>query len=63
MTVADIYDALSASDRPYKRAVPPERALAILEEEARDGFLDPALVALFIGARVWQTVGTGSLRV
>ncbi|MEW5764754.1 MAG: HD domain-containing phosphohydrolase [Acidobacteriota bacterium] len=62
MTVADIYDALSASDRPYKRAVPPERALAILEEEARDGFLDPDLVGLFIGARIWTTVGTGSLR-
>jgi HD-GYP domain-containing protein (c-di-GMP phosphodiesterase class II) len=44
MTVADIFDALTASDRPYKRALPPERALDILTAEAREGLLDPALV-------------------
>ncbi|MCU0293897.1 MAG: hypothetical protein MUF10_18250, partial [Thermoanaerobaculaceae bacterium] len=55
MTVSDIYDALAASDRPYKRAVPPERALAIIEDEARDGMLDPELVRVFIDARIWAT--------
>jgi HD-GYP domain-containing protein (c-di-GMP phosphodiesterase class II) len=30
MTIADIFDALTASDRPYKPALPPERALDIL---------------------------------
>jgi HD-GYP domain-containing protein (c-di-GMP phosphodiesterase class II) len=53
MTVSDIFDALAAGDRPYKRAVAPERALAILEEEAKAGFLDPDLVRLFIEARVY----------
>lgn len=53
MTVADIYDALTTGDRPYKRALTPERALGILEEEARNGFLDPALVKVFIEARIY----------
>lgn len=55
MTVSDIYDALAASDRPYKRAVPPERALAIIEDEARVGMLDPELVKVFIDARIWSS--------
>ena len=41
MTISDIYDALTASDRPYKRAVPTERALDILSMEMNDGLLDP----------------------
>ena len=36
MTIADIYDALVAWDRPYKKAVPAERALEILQEEAQE---------------------------
>jgi HD-GYP domain-containing protein (c-di-GMP phosphodiesterase class II) len=53
MSVADIYDALTASDRPYKRAVSPERALQILAMEVRDGHLDGDLVQLFEAAKVW----------
>lgn len=53
MTVCDIYDALAAGDRPYKRAMSIEGALGELEREARDGFLDPALVRTFISARVY----------
>jgi len=55
MTVADIFDALSASDRPYKRAVPVDRALDILRDEAGAGLLDEALVKLFIEAKVYET--------
>ena len=54
MTIADIYDALTATDRPYKRAVPPERALDILGMEAREGTIDAALLETFIGARVFE---------
>ena len=54
MTVSDIYDALTASDRPYKRAVPTERALDILKMEMNDGLLDSALVNVFIEAKVWE---------
>jgi HD-GYP domain-containing protein (c-di-GMP phosphodiesterase class II) len=44
MSVADIYDALTASDRPYKKAVPVERALDILDFSVKDGHLDAELV-------------------
>jgi HD-GYP domain-containing protein (c-di-GMP phosphodiesterase class II) len=56
MTVADIYDALTASDRPYKRAMPPERACKILREEAARGQLDIDLVELFISHEVYKSV-------
>jgi HD-GYP domain-containing protein (c-di-GMP phosphodiesterase class II) len=54
MTIADIYDALTASDRPYKKAMPAEKALDILGEEARRGQIDPALLGVFVGAGVWR---------
>ena len=57
MTVSDIYDALTASDRPYKRAVPTERALDILKMEMSDGLLDASLVNLFIEAKVFERAG------
>ena len=48
MCVADIYDALTATDRPYKKAIPHERAMQILmEEEAAKGKMLPELVNLF----------------
>jgi HD-GYP domain-containing protein (c-di-GMP phosphodiesterase class II) len=54
MTISDIFDALTASDRPYKRAVPLERALDILHAEAKDGMLDPELLKTFVDARVFE---------
>lgn len=56
MTISDIFDALTASDRPYKRAVPVDRALDILNAEAGDGLLDCELLAMFIEARVYERV-------
>ncbi len=53
MAIADIYDALTAMDRPYKHALPPEKALAIIEEEAEAGNLDKELVSIFINAKVY----------
>lgn len=53
MTICDIYDALTASDRPYKRALPPGRALDILGLEVKDGNLDPELVRIFAEGQVW----------
>jgi len=53
MAISDIYDALTASDRPYKRALPPERALDILGLEVKEGNLDPELVRIFTEAKVW----------
>ncbi len=54
MTICDIFDALSAADRPYKKAVPAERALAILESAVRECELDPELFKLFLDAKIFQ---------
>jgi HD-GYP domain-containing protein (c-di-GMP phosphodiesterase class II) len=56
MSIVDIYDALTASDRPYKRAVPPDKALDILGFEVKDGHLDPDLVKIFREATVYRLV-------
>jgi HD-GYP domain-containing protein (c-di-GMP phosphodiesterase class II) len=57
MTVCDIYDALTAADRPYKRAVQREKALRILEDESRAGLLDPWLVRVFVSEKIWVPAG------
>ncbi len=54
MTISDIYDALTAQDRPYKRAVPPSTALDILHSEAEQGKLDKALLDLFVTKRIYE---------
>lgn len=54
MTISDIFDALAASDRPYKKAVPVERAVQILEMEMKDGNIDENLFKLFCEAKVWD---------
>jgi HD-GYP domain-containing protein (c-di-GMP phosphodiesterase class II) len=54
MTIADIYDALVAWDRPYKRAVSEERARAILCEEAEAGKVDPNLLQVFLETEVFR---------
>lgn len=54
MAVCDIYDALTAMDRPYKKAVPNERAFSILEDEAAAGLIDADMVRVFIDARVYE---------
>jgi len=60
MTIADIYDALTAGDRPYKKAVPVETALDVLLEESRAGHIDGALLDLFIEARVYSRAAADS---
>ncbi len=54
MAVSDVYDALTASDRPYKKAVPIEKSLAILRDEADRGRLDSVIVELFIEKRLYE---------
>ena len=52
MTISDIYDALTASDRPYKRAVPQDKAYDILSDEAKRGEVDGDLLRVFIEADI-----------
>jgi HD-GYP domain-containing protein (c-di-GMP phosphodiesterase class II) len=52
MAISDIYDALTASDRPYKKAVPHVMALDILKKEADSGQLDAELFRVFVEAEI-----------
>ena len=56
MQVADIYDAFT-TERPYKRALTQEEAIALMREETAKGWWDPRLVEAFIGL-----VTNGALR-
>jgi HD-GYP domain-containing protein (c-di-GMP phosphodiesterase class II) len=56
MTIADIYDALTAGDRPYKHGMSAERALDILGAEARAGKVDAPLYAVFVESQAWRSV-------
>lgn len=60
MAVADVYDALTAADRPYKAAVSVERSLEILEQEAKVNLLDSEVLRIFLEARIFErTLGQG----
>jgi HD-GYP domain-containing protein (c-di-GMP phosphodiesterase class II) len=56
LTIADIFDALTEADRPYKPSVSPERAVEILEAEAALGSLDPNLVELMVESRAYRKI-------
>ena len=53
ITIADIFEALTASDRPYKKGIPLEIALDILTSMAVDGKLHRELVELFRKSEIW----------
>jgi len=52
MAISDIYDALTAADRPYKKAVPHALALDILEQEVQRNAVDGELLRIFIEAEI-----------
>ncbi len=54
MSITDIYDALTAKDRPYKKALPPEKALSILKSETETGGLDKKLVDFFVQNEIYS---------
>lgn len=54
MTITDIYDALTAGDRPYKKALPLDKALDILGIEARSEKIDKDLLQVFIESKSFQ---------
>jgi len=55
MTISDVFDALTASDRPYKKGMSVERALDILDKEfAQRGKVDPLLLDVFIQKRLYE---------
>jgi HD-GYP domain-containing protein (c-di-GMP phosphodiesterase class II) len=58
MTIADIFDALTAPDRPYKKSMSLNEALHLMEQYAENGEIDASLVQLWIEARAWEDIQT-----
>lgn len=56
LAVADVFDALTAKDRPYKKAIPLTPALDIITGMARGGHLDTELVQIFIESKAYEVV-------
>jgi len=56
MTITDIYDALTAHDRPYKKAVPHEKALDIIGCEAKGNLVDADLFDMFVEGKEYELV-------
>jgi HD-GYP domain-containing protein (c-di-GMP phosphodiesterase class II) len=63
MTICDIYDALTASDRPYKAAISSEIALSYLESQSKEGKLDSELIDIFRKEKVYQTTQPRSRKI
>lgn len=60
MTIADIFDALTAGDRPYKPGMSPERAVGILREEAERGRIEGEAVELLARRQLWRGIIGGA---
>ncbi|HEX3044907.1 MAG TPA: HD domain-containing phosphohydrolase [Bacillota bacterium] len=56
LVIADIYEALTASDRPYRKLILPEQALQIMSQMADNGKLDRNVLDIFIDNRIWEKV-------
>lgn len=54
LTILDIFDALVANDRPYKKAMTIEKALITLLDMAKANKLDEGLVKIFAQSKVWE---------
>jgi hypothetical protein len=54
MAIADVFEALTAGDRPYKKAKPLSEAIKIMGAFKRNGHLDPDLMDLFLESNVWM---------
>lgn len=54
LAVVDIFDALTAADRPYRRAISPEKSGKILKAEAKAGRIDKDIVNLFLDKKLYK---------
>ena len=53
LTILDVFDALTAKDRPYKKPMSEEKAFEILHCMERDGEIDGEILALFEQSKSW----------
>jgi HD-GYP domain-containing protein (c-di-GMP phosphodiesterase class II) len=56
MSVADVFDALISSDRPYKRRIDLKTALKIIRNKTDQGKLNKDIVNLFINKRLYRII-------
>ena len=56
LTILDIFEALTAKDRPYKPPIPLEKAWAILDNMVQEGALDGEILAEFRESRAWEQI-------
>ena len=54
LTIIDVFDALTARDRPYKPAMSIEKAFAVLDDMASGGQIDARLLRLFMDSEAWK---------
>ncbi len=54
LALVDVYDALTAQDRPYKPAIPVQRSLDILRMESESGKLDPEVLKVFLENKIFE---------
>ena len=54
MALADIFEALSAADRPYKSAKPVSECLKIMSNMVKSNHLDPDLFVIFVRSKVYE---------
>ncbi len=54
MGIADIFEALTAADRPYKKAMPVSQALKILGNMKLESHIDPDLFDVFLHEKVYE---------
>ena len=54
MGIADIFEALTAADRPYKKGMPLSQSLSIMTRMRNEGHIDPDLFDIFIKHRIYQ---------
>ncbi|MBQ1435158.1 MAG: GAF domain-containing protein [Clostridia bacterium] len=54
ITILDVFDALTARDRPYKPPMPEDKALGILHSMANEGAIDEKILELFEKSRAWE---------
>ena len=56
LTILDVFEALTAKDRPYKKPMPLRKALLVLDNMASCGQIDPDILSLFKKSRAWRGV-------
>jgi len=61
MGICDIFEALTAKDRPYKEGMKLSQALAILENFRNNGHIDPDLHVVFCKESVYRKYAEGFL--